>query len=254
MKFNAAFWIALSAALTIGAIGCGGGGGSSSNGTTPLACGPNYLTPNYVTATDPGDNEENEVLTWPAFPLRVYFASNQTATFSGTEYDTTDTFLDALQRWSDASTGNMTYSQITTSTNADIVVNVNQLNSAPGGGGTLGYTQVTYFPSTGQIVSAEVTINTWPGMTRAQFVDGLRGTTTHEFGHALFLQGHSDVQADNMYFQGSSALDKNLTTRDRNSFLTAYCGTFATRSPERAIAKGAPGEQPVTKTIYCRGH
>jgi predicted Zn-dependent protease len=253
MKFNATFWIALSATIVVGAIGCGGGGGSS-NGSTPLACGTNYLTPNYVTATDPGDNQENVILTWPGFPLRVYFASNQTATYSGTTYDTTDTFLDALQRWSDASTGNMTFTKINTSTNADITVNVNQLASAPGGGGTLGYTQVTYYPSNGQIVSANVTINTWPGMTEAQFADGLKGTSTHEFGHALFLQGHSDQIPDSMYYQGSSALDKSLTTRDKNSFLTAYCGTFATRSIERPVAQGAPGEQPVTKTIYCKSH
>ncbi len=207
MKFNAAFWIIGSATLVIGAIGCGGGG-SSTGGSTPLACGPEYLTPNYVTATDPGDNEENVILTWPAFPLNVYFASNQSATFTGTAYNTTDTFLEALQRWSDASGGNMTFNHVNSSTGADITVNVNQLSSAPGGGGTLGYTQVTYYPSNGQIVSANVTMNTWPGMTRAQFVDGLRGTSTHEFGHALFLQGHSDLQADSMYYQGSSALDK----------------------------------------------
>lgn len=254
MQRKTILWIAISAALTIGAIGCGGGGGSSTNGNTPLACGPTYLTPNYVTATDPGNNEANEVLTWPGFPLNIYFASNQTATYNSNTFDTTDTFTEALTRWSTASSGAMTFNEINSSTGADITINVNQLSAAPGSGGTLGFTQVTYFPSTGQIVSATITINTWPSMTQAQFVDGLRSTATHEFGHSLFLQGHSDQTADNMYYQGSSALDKPLTQRDTNSFLTAYCGNFATRSREKQAAQGAPGEQPVTKTIYCKGH
>lgn len=249
MKPNAATWVVLATAVTIGAIGCGGGGSSSSN-STPLACGPNYLTPNYTEATDPGDNEPNLILTWPGFPLNVHFASEQSRTFSGNTYNTTDLFWEAMQRWVSASGNNMQVSKVSTSTNADITVNVNQLSAAPGGGGTLGFTQVTYYPSTGQIVSANVTINVWPGMSAAQFRDGLRSTSSHEFGHALFLQGHSDQTADLMYYQGSSSVDKAITTRDQNSFLTAYCGEFSSRSRSRE-AVGAPGEQPVTITINC---
>lgn len=249
MKFNSAFWIACSAALIVGAIGCGGGGGSTTGDTTPLACGVNYLTPNYVQGVDPGDNDDNLILTWPGFPLNVYFASHQTATFGANTYDTTDLFWESLQRWVTASGSNMQVTKLNSATGADITVDVNQLSTAPGGGGTLGYTQVTYYQSNGQIASAHVTINTWPGMNVAQFRDGLRATTAHEFGHALFLQGHSDQTADLMYYQGSSSLDKQISTRDQNSFLTAYCGTFASRS--RGKAEGAPGEKPVTKTIYC---
>jgi hypothetical protein len=245
--------VAACTVILIGIFGCGGGGGGSSSGnTTPLSCGPEYLTPNYTQATDPGDNEPNLILTWPGFPLNVYYQTEETRTFGGNTFSTTDIFQDALARWVSASGGEMAINTISTTTGADIIVNVNQLGAAPGSGGTLGFTQVTYFPSTGQIVSARITINTWPGMTQAQFTNGLRGTTTHEFGHALFLQGHSDNTADNMYYQGSSSTDKVLSTRDANSFLTAYCGTFASRSRSRE-AVGAPGEQPVTITINC-GH
>lgn len=248
-QLHPAFVASVSAVIVLFAIGCGGGGNSQSGGnTTPLSCGPNYLTPNYVLANDPGDNQPNVILTWPGFPLNVYFATNQVNTYGGTSYDTNDLFWEAMQRWVAASGASMVINQTSSSANADITVNVNQLSTAPGGGGTLGYTQVTYYPSTGQIVSANVTINTWPSMTAAQFRDGLKATTTHEFGHALFLQGHSDDNLDNMYYQGSSSLDKLLTQRDINSFLTAYCGTFSSRSR----ARGETGEQPVTITISCQ--
>lgn len=250
-QLHPAFVAVVSAAIVLFAIGCGGGGNSTPGGnTTPLACGPNYLTPNYVQATDPGNNQTNKILTWPGFPINVYFASNQVNTYGGNSFDTNDIFWAAMQRWVAASSGNMIVNQVGSSAGADITVDVNQLSTAPGGGGTLGFTQVTYYPSTGQIVSAHVTINTWPGMTAAQFKDGLKATCTHEFGHALFLQGHSDDSLDNMYYQGSSSLDKPLTQRDINSFLTAYCGTFASRSR----ARGETGEQPVTITIECKGH
>jgi predicted Zn-dependent protease len=242
--------ITLAATIAVvGVIGCGGGGGNS-NTNTPLTCGPNYLTPNYVQATDPGDGSQNQILVWAGFPLTIRFTNSESATYGGTNFDTTTTFMEAVNRWVVASGNAIAINQTTAST-ADITVTVNRLPAAPGAGGTLGFTQISYFPSTGQIDSARITMNTWPGMTQAQFVNGLRGTMTHEVGHALFLQGHSDDANDNMYFQGSSSQDRSLTTRDENSFLTAYCGTFASRS---RAAKGQPGEQLKTITIECAGH
>lgn len=250
MKTNRTTLLAASLAIAIGVLGCGGGGPSSSgSGNTPLVCGPNYLTPNYVEATDPGDGDANQILTWPSFPLMIQFVSNETATYSSVNYDTNDLFWEAAQRWVTASSGE---AQLVVTANPNlskIKINVNQLASQPGSGGTLAFTSITYFPSSGQIVSAEITMNTWPNMTEAQFVDGLKHTFAHEMGHALFLQGHSDDAADVMYYAGATNVDSPLTQRDINSFLTAYCGDF---DGEAFSAAGRAGEQPVTVTIECK--
>lgn len=250
MKTNRPTLLAATCAITIGILGCGGGGSSSGGtGGTPLVCGPNYLTPNYVLATDPGDNEQNVILVWPSFPLAVMFETNETANYNSVDYDTNDIFWEGAQRWVAASSGDAQLTQTTNAGAAKIKVNTNRLGAQPGAGGTLAFTTISYFPSTGQIISASIVMNTWPNMTEAQFVDGLKHTFTHEMGHALFLQGHSDQMNDVMYYAGSASVDSPLTTRDMNSFLTAYCGDF---NGSALIATGRVGEQPATITIECK--
>lgn len=223
-------------------LGCGGGGSSSSN---PLTCGPTYLTPNYVTAVDPGDNTPNEVLTWSQFPLRLFIKN--TVTHPSTVATTDEHAIEAASRWTNASNGQANFVRVTQQSQAQVTFEVATLPSPVGSGGTLGFTEVTYFQSNRQIVSARIVVNVWNGMTSDQFDKGLKNTITHEFGHALFMQGHSDADADVMYFQGELDVDSALTTRDVNSFLTAYCGNFRSRA-----TRSNPDEKPVTIRIECK--
>lgn len=246
-KATLATLISVAIAFAIGITGCGGGGGSTTGGSPlPLTCGTNFRTPNYVTADNPVNGQPNRLYYWASFPVRVFFADEVSATFNGVTYNTTDLFMEAATRWTTASGGGATFTEVGSSAQAQIVVNIGQLSSSPGPGDTLGFTQVTYYTSNQQIASADITINVWPGMTRAEFVDGLRRTTLHEFGHAIFLRGHSDSINDIMFPSSPKDEDGQLSQRDINSFLTTYCNNF---SGSAVTVRGLPGEEPVTVTI-----
>lgn len=242
-------WIVLGAFITAGLTGCGGGGGSSSSSET---CGPEFRTPNYVTDRDPVDNSPNFVLRWPAFPLGIFFKNDETYLDGATTVTASSRFREGAARWAAATANGISFRDSTSASGSDIEITFNRLANRPGNGDVLGLTRVTYFPSSGTIVKAEITMNTWPGMTRAEFVNGLRDTSTHELGHALFLQGHSSNNGDVMYWTSASDDDRALSTRDINSVLTAYCGTFRSRDRRDGTPLGLPGEKPVTIEMHCR--
>lgn len=237
------------ATLALMVVGCGGGG-SGTNTTGSGTCGPDFLTPNYIQAVDPGSNQPNRARFWTSFPLNVRFTNDETFDDNGTSVSAADQSRIAMARWESAADGANLFEETTSSSNAKITVTFNQIANAPGSGGTLGSTVVSFFPSNNQLIDAEITINIWPNMTRAQFIDGLRKTIAHEFGHALYLQGHSDESEDVMYYQTNPSIDFPLTTRDINTFKTAYCGEFTQNLTTRAL----PNETPVRETITCPGH
>lgn len=239
--------VAISSVVLGVLIGCGGSGGGTSNSNGNNTCGPNFLTPNYVQAFDPGSSQQNIIRHWESFPVTLKFENAVTFNDGGTLISTNDLGRSAIGRWS-TTAGTALVNEVTGVTSALITVRINQIGAQPGAGGTLAVTTTTYFPSNNQLVSAEIEINVWPGMTRNQFVNGLRHTMTHEFGHALFLQGHSDQAADTMYYQSDPSVDVPLTTRDKNSLKTAYCGDFSSNLVSRAPI----GEQPVTERIELR--
>ncbi len=239
--------ISAALAVAIGAAGCAGRGGSSTSGDPlPLTCGANFRTPNYVLAHDPSTGTQNRVLYWPQFPVRIHLSDGISATYNGITYDTDDLIIEAAYRWTTASDGGVNFTQVGSAAQAQITIDVEQLASEPGGGDTLGFTQVQYYVSSRQIVSAAITIYTWPNMTRAEFVDGLRRTTLHEFGHAIFLHGHSDDSDDIMFPSSPKNADGQLSQRDINSLITTYCNNF---SGNQLVARGRPNEEPVTITI-----
>jgi len=246
---NAAGFLAVAAfVVSFVLISCGGGGGggsSSSGGSTtstntsstntgsttgngPLGCSLASYSPNYDAETDPSTHIPNTVHWWNHFPVKVYFQSSPQIN----SQDVVTIVMNGMNAWSTPA-GVTLVTQVNSSGSADVVVSFTNLTHEPGAGDTLGQTSWSYDPSTSRITSATMELMTWTGMSNAQLQDGLRRTAQHEMGHALFMGGHSTDPLDTMYPSGPDDAYTALTTRDDNSLLTAYCGSFVSRSPSR---------------------
>ena len=196
-----------------------------------VTCSSSFAVPNYASLTDPSTSQANFLVHWSSFPIKVFIASDVTKTFNSVDHNASEVIATALQRWSDVTTGGINYTIVTNQSAADVVVTFRNLASAPTAGQALGVTTITYTPSTKQVTHADMTINLWNGMSSDEFFLGLAKTVTHEFGHALFISGHSPFTADVMYWQSDPALDGTPTPRDQNTVVTAYCGVYPNSSP-----------------------
>lgn len=236
-------------------VGCAGGGagsGSGSSGARPV-CGTSFASPNYVLNHDPSSGSLNRLLYWSRFPLRVSFRNDRTYPdgFGGT-ISVSAVATDAFGRWKAETSGAVDFYFVGAAEAADIEVNVVELASRPGAGGTLGQTAIHFEEPSGRITKSVMTLNVWPGITKAEVSQGLRATSAHEFGHAIFLLGHSENNADLMFPEINPTADKFLSTADLNSLRTSYCDVFS-RSP--VDGGRAPGSRIRVETIQCHsGH
>lgn len=236
--------------LSLAIISCGGGGGGggstgltggstnatgstgSTTGDGPLGCSLDLHVPNYDQETDPSTHDPNQLHWWDHFPLKVYFSSEPTIAGQ----NAADVAMAGFQGWNTPAGTNLVQ-KVNSPSGADVVVDFEHQTSPPGGGDVLGQTGWSYNPQTFQVSSATVTLLTWDNMTNAQ-VNGFRRTAMHEYGHVLFMGGHSEASADVMYPSGPVDQFTALTTRDNNSLKTAYCDSFADRSRSRAKYTG----------------
>jgi hypothetical protein len=147
--------------------------------------------------------------------------------------------------WSDV-TGKAMAVQVASADSADLIVNFENLADQPRDGDFLGSTSWTYSPSSLQTFESEMILRTWNGITSTQISNGFRSTAQHEFGHAIFLAGHSPNDEDSMYPFSNVNDFVPLSIRDENSLLTAYCGSFDDRA-----STWRAGEKLVTTTIDC---
>ena len=217
--------------LLLLALGCAGGGGGSSSGGSSSGrpvCSTSLFSPNYILNRDPATGSLNRTLYWSNFPLRVAFRSNRTFPdgFGGT-ISVAAVAADAFGRWRHDTGGRVDFSIVGAADPAEITVQVVEVPGRPGAGGTLGQTQMRFVEPSGRLTEAEITLYVWPGITRAELTQGLRATSAHEFGHALFLLGHSENPADLMHTTINPTEDKFLTSADLNSLRTGYCDTFS---------------------------
>lgn len=243
-------------AAGIALVGCGGtgagtsSGGSGGGGGGRPTCGVNYATPNYVLDNDPGSGRQNRLLYWERFPLRVAFRNDKFyPDGSGGSISVALLAEEAFGRWQTASSGGVQISRVGSTSEAEVSVTFSTLPSRPGPGGTLATTSLSYVESSGRIVSASIDIATWPGMTVAELFLGLKATSAHEFGHALFLLGHSENSGDLMFPSIDQERDKAISQQDINTLFTSYCGAF-NRSP---MERSREAEGPIkTIKINCR--
>lgn len=225
-------------ALVLGCAGGGGGGASGGASSGRPVCSTSLFSPNYILNRDPATGSLNRTLYWSKFPIRVAFRSNRTYPdgFGGT-ISVAAVAADAFGRWRHDTGGRVDFTIVGSADPAEITVKVVEVPGRPGAGGTLGQTQMRFSEPSGRLTDAEITLFVWPGITRAELTLGLRATSAHEFGHALFLLGHSENAADLMHTTINPTEDKFLTSSDLNSIRTGYCDTFSrlredSRSPE----------------------
>jgi hypothetical protein len=234
--------------LSLAIISCGGGGGgggstgltggstnatgSTSGGDGPLGCSLDLHVPNYDRDTDPSTSEPNQLHWWDHFPLKVYFSSEPTIAGQ----NAADLAMAGFEGWNTPAGANLV-EKVNSASGADVVIDFQHQAPPPGGGDVLGQTGWSYNPQTFQVSSATISLLTWDNMSSAE-ANGFRRTAMHEYGHVLFLGGHSEVTADVMFPSGPADQFTPLTTRDNNSLKTAYCDSVADRSRSRARYTG----------------
>jgi predicted Zn-dependent protease len=203
-------------ALVLTLAGCSGGsssGGGATTGNPALAYGFNVFTPNYVADLE-------HVLWWRSFPLTIAFTND--ITYNGQSAQAH--FKSGFDAWMSATGGAVATTWVTDPSKAQITVRFAKI-TAPQQGEELGVTVANYYQSSLEMVSAEVTINLWDGMTPQQFANDV-ATATHEMGHALGISGHSTVKADLMYPSFNLNESIALTARDVNTLKSLYPQLF----------------------------
>lgn len=202
-----------------------GCGGQTSLATLDMPqCASTFITPNYADADDPQTGRDNALLRWPAFPIRVHFRND--ATLPGGE-SAQAIWTEASKRWETVA-GTTLFARTNSENGADVIVEFRTHATLPNGADRAS-TNVTWEPTERVLKRAETIIGISPVMTADQAGPGLRGLLTKQIGHALFLRGSSPHADDAMFATTNLSQDRPLSTRDRNTFLTAYCGQFRQR-------------------------
>jgi len=194
-----AYLLALFCLLVWGA-GCGSGGGSSSVITN---CSLATFTPNYAASV-------TSLLTWPSFPVRVFFIPDANLTANRK-----NSALAGFNQWVTATSSTITFQEVSSAPNADITVKFDPTTSN-------GLTELHF---TGQqMQSADMTVG-----VRNLAESDIQCVAAHEFGHALGINGHSPDSGDLMYAVHIVGTSCPVTTRDLNTIKTGYCDLFMPR-------------------------
>lgn len=247
MQFLRARTIAVTASIILSGVmtGCGGGGGTTavasnvssnassdtnansatgSSGSVPTGCTITTFNPNYANLMP--------LYRWGSLPVKIYFLNSGMITASdGTQVDLQQIALQGFSEWSSATNGAISLQVTTDAAQANITVHFGALAAAPTAKDVLGLEQSRLFVDN-TIKSADILLNTWPSMSAAN-VNSFRETATHEFGHALGINGHSDFPLDVMYAAHSVLVEKPLSARDINTLRTGYCNEFSRQALPR---------------------
>lgn len=218
------------------APGCGGGSGAIMSNTissgvtdtksnpapgtatqTSLGCTDTTFAPNYA--------DLMSLYRWVRLPVRVRFLDSGLVTLNdGSQVDLQQIAVEGFAEWAQATNGEAPFQLTTDPAQTDVTVHFGSLSGVPHANDVIGLERST-LTADNTVRSADVLLNTWPGMTAAN-VESFRETAAHEFGHTLGINGHSDSPADVMYAAHSLTVGKQLTDRDVNTLRTAYCNNF----------------------------
>lgn len=241
--FRALFACSLLSSL---AAGCGGGGGSATSRSSVDATAADV--PVCRAAYAPAYVERLSGLRrWRSFPVRVRFATATAYRDSfGNAAPLEERLRDGFDRWREATGGAVTWTETADPADADITVSVRMLG-ARRADRVLASTTVRWNGPETRLRAAEMVVYGWDGMSAGD-VAALSATGTHEFGHALGLDGHSDDPADVMYPSGNGS--GRITARDLNTLRSGYCGFSASAESRRAAA---PSSVTATNaaTVVC---
>ncbi len=180
---------------------------------------------------------------WPAqrFPLRVYIHDGRGV--PGYKQSFSQIMSQAFQEWAQVSQGRITWMQVASPGEADIVARWSAAPRPRGGGVEAGVTetvtQIDPRTGNGSIRSAKITILTQ--LAGRSFSDAdMRKTALHEVGHSLGLEGHSRSRSDIMFAAVNPAQVPYLKERDVNTINRLYGNTGSTGS----TVATAPRQRP----------
>ena len=131
---------------------------------------------------------------------------------------------EGIDKWVKASKGKVSVQYVDSPEMADVkvfwkkILDVKLTGSEAGTPYTAGVTTPDY--SDNELYSMSVTLTTTDPNGKPHKPEDVRKVSTHEFGHALGIMGHSEKPGDIMY--PSTQTDGELTKRDINTLLLLY--------------------------------
>lgn len=202
--------------------------------STPQGYPGNFAPPGMAPSNGPSTANEPDYLNavntdgnfrWSSekLPIDVYIADGRGVAGYQPEYR--QMMIDAFNEWCNTSNGTMTWREVQNPNKSDVMVNwTSSPNVRPGAveaGQTKTLVQQNKITGDGKIVNAQISILT-ELLGRSFAEDAMRKTCLHEVGHALGLQGHSDVPTDIMYPTVNEHQVAKLKSRDINTLARLY--------------------------------
>lgn len=182
---------------------------------------------------------------WSAdrMPIDVYIADGGAVPGYRAEYR--KMIADAFNEWCNNSKGLLKWRQVNDPRQADVVCTwTNNPTIKPGSveaGQTRTLVQTNRDTGEGKIVTAQISILT-ELMGRQFSNENMYKTCLHEVGHALGLQGHSDVPSDIMYPTVNQTQIAKLKSRDLNTLTRLYEDTRYTASNSTGMPQSSIGD------------